>query len=105
MILKTLGESSKLCTRPLTPGPSPTLGRGGPKSIECFDRQRESSLYSVILNKIGSLITAETQREIREDTDFPLAQKALRSGFSVFQDNPNSVFLSSCQGRPFKVKR
>ena len=30
-------EDLKQCARPLTPDPSPTLGRGGPKSVECFE--------------------------------------------------------------------
>ncbi len=37
------------CARPLSPGPSPALGRGEPKSIEFLDRQRVSSLYYAIL--------------------------------------------------------
>jgi len=35
-----------ICVRPLTSDPSPALGRGGSKWIECFARQR-ASLYSV----------------------------------------------------------
>ncbi len=37
---------------PLTPSPSPALGRGEPKSIEFLEKQRVSSLYSAILNKV-----------------------------------------------------
>jgi hypothetical protein len=37
---------------PLTPDPSPALGRGEPNSINFFEARRPSSLYSVILIKI-----------------------------------------------------
>ena len=43
-------ERLLLCARPLTPNPSPTLGRGEPTSVEFFERASMSSLYSVILN-------------------------------------------------------
>ena len=35
---------------PLTPDPSPALGRGEPNSINFFEGRSPSSLYSVILN-------------------------------------------------------
>ena len=42
---------NQLRDRPLTPGPSPALGRGEPMSIEFLERHRVSSLYFAILSK------------------------------------------------------
>ena len=42
---------NQLRGRPLTPGPSPALGRGEPMSIEFLERHRVSSLYFAILSR------------------------------------------------------
>lgn len=51
---------TQLCAHPLTPNPSPTLGRGGPKSFECL---KVSSPYSLILNRTLFKVMVSRNRE------------------------------------------
>ncbi len=74
--------------------PSPTLGRRGPKSIECFERQRVSSLYSASLMSLldSRLAVDHSLRALRVAS--PLHRDLRRGAVNVVQ-----VCLAELNGR------